>query len=361
MGSPGVDHTDAFISRREEIVARYESALREAGSSLARDPETLQQALDHAEFVISDVIQSLKRGEVVVDAASMGLARDIGQSRAAHRVHPGESLLAAILMFDVVFGDLSDLLGDDVEARSTLSLTARALHRSLTERVRIASESYTSYLLNRVHEALIDERRRIARELHDRVGAGISAANRHLELFEMWRHREPARASARVSTAQEALRETMDEVRELTSDLRVRMPAEGLEKALQSYLESAAGKATVTRVVVNGDESWVSDIVRGELFLIVREALRNAITHGNPGALAARIDITPDEARAVVEDDGSGFDIGADRSGDGAGIDSMNERAELLGGVASVTSWPGRGTRVEVWIPLVEADPDDSR
>jgi signal transduction histidine kinase len=347
------DPTDAIESGRAAIVALYGCALRRADSALCRDPDALGQALHHAGLVLDDVISSLRSGVVFFDVTSTGLAAEIGVTRAAHKVHPSESLAAAVLLFDVIFTEIGALIGEHPESAKTLSLAARVLHRSLTERVRIASESYTSYLLSQVHGALLDERRRIARDLHDRVGAGISAASRHLELFEMYHHREPARAFARVSTAQEALRDTMDEVRELTSDLSLRMPQGGLEKALTTFIKAASSKGT-SRVAVYGDESWAPEKIRAELFLIVREAIRNSFAHAEPKAVAARIDIAPHEVRAVVTDDGCGFDLGVDRLG-GSGLASMEERARLLGGSVTVSSWLGRGSRVEVLIPLEEA------
>jgi signal transduction histidine kinase len=150
----------------------------------------------------------------------------------------------------------------------------------------------------------------------------------------------------------------MYEMRVLTSDLRTHVPHGGLEKALLSYLESAADRDLTTLVVVNGDERWVSPVLLGELFLIVREALRNALTHAAPRQIVARVDITPDEVRAIVEDDGSGFDIDEVWS-KGAGIGSMRERARLLAGYVAVMSWPGRGTRVEASIPSRKAEDDD--
>jgi signal transduction histidine kinase len=361
MFGPGridVAAVDLIESRVPRILRQFEDLLHTVGSALVRDPVTLRQCLDHSALILGDVVASLRRGRVVFDSSRAGLARDIGVARASHQVQLSESLDAAMLLFEVAFTAFGELLGSDQDARQALDLAAQALHRSVAERVRIAATAYNGYLLNRVHEVLVEERRRIARELHDRVGAGISAASRNLELFEIYDQTEPARARLRVATAQESLRETMYEVRELTTDLRLHVPHGSLQTALLTYLDSAADRDVSTQVVVNGDERWAAGEVLGEMFLIVREAIRNALTHGAPGRVAVRIDITPDEVRAVVEDDGSGFDPNEGRS-EGNGIDSMRERARLLLGHAAVRSWPGRGTRVEVLIPSRRGGRDD--
>jgi signal transduction histidine kinase len=333
-----------------EVLARYEDLLESSGSGLVRDPNALAQCLDHARCILADVVASFRSGRVVFDSSSIGLATDIGLRRAERRIPLDESLKAAILLFEVIFTEINDLLRPEMSSRALLALGAQALHHSLAERVRVASAAYSGHLLSRVREVLNEERRHIAHELHDRVGAGISAANRNLELYELYQSHDPARAGAKVATAQGVLRETMDDVRELTAGLRARVPNGSLEKALLSFVESAADKDVSAVVVVNGDERWASDDVLAELFLITREALRNALTHGRPQRVAARIDVTPDEVRALVEDDGAGFDPGRIRL-EGTGIESMRERAHLIGGSATVASWPDRGTRVEVLVP----------
>jgi signal transduction histidine kinase len=88
---------------------------------------------------------------------------------------------------------------------------------------------------------------------------------------------------------------------------------------------------------------------------VTREAVRNALTHARPRTVVARVDIAPTDVRAVVEDDGVGFDAEADLSAQrGAGLISMRERTLLLGGELVITSGPTDGTQVQVWIPLPE-------
>jgi signal transduction histidine kinase len=230
-------------------------------------------------------------------------------------------------------------------------MTSLTLHEVLARALRTAADSYVSVLLNRVHQAQVEERRRISRELHDQIGNGVAVAQRDLELYEIHRLSDPDRAVARVERARRGLTETMEAVRQAISDLRLVEPLESLEKALRLFLEESADPDLIRHVEVNGDEAWAPTETIEETFLIVREALRNTIAHADARQILVRIDISPDELRASVVDDGQGFDPTRTRSG-GTGLLSMRERAALLNGTLALSSVPGRGTHVALRVPL---------
>ncbi len=91
-----------------------------------------------------------------------------------------------------------------------------------------------------------------------------------------------------------------------------------------------------------------------EAFLIVREALRNALTHGAPQSVVVGVEVTRRQIRAWVDDDGSGFACGDDAESPtaGTGLAAMRERAAMLGGSVSIVSKPDHGTSVELTVPL---------
>jgi len=103
---------------------------------------------------------------------------------------------------------------------------------------------------------------------------------------------------------------------------------------------------------VDGDEAGVPGHVRGQLFLMLREAVRNAVSHSGCGSLSIGLDIAPERIVGSVEDDGQGFDAAAGNGG--VGLRSMRERAALLDGDLKLDCEPGRGTRVELSVPLTE-------
>ena len=92
-----------------------------------------------------------------------------------------------------------------------------------------------------------------------------------------------------------------------------------------------------------------------QVYLIMREAVRNAVKHSRCGRIGIGLEIGDGEVVGVVEDDGEGFDpeeAGEASPSWGVGLGSMRERAEMLGGTLSIESGPGSGTRAEVRVPL---------
>lgn len=154
--------------------------------------------------------------------------------------------------------------------------------------------------------------------------------------------------SAQGESVRGAITETMRRLRVVTSDLR-REAMHSLENSLVMYLDSVSSEADV-RLRVSGNENWVPPAVIGEAFLIIREAIRNALTHGCPRTLLIDIILAPHELRAWMEDDGCGFLIGEVSTG--VGLSSMHERAALLSGRLTMASTLGQGTQLELLIPL---------
>jgi signal transduction histidine kinase len=280
----------------------------------------------------------------------MQFSRDVGAARAASNIHPAESLRAATLLFETTLSAVAEIV-PPADARTILPELAVAINNSVFYRIREGATAYASFLLQQIHEANLGERRRIAREMHDRVGHAAAVAQRHLELHELYLQRSSADAARSLADASQALRETVDTIRAVTTDLHLSEPLEGLEQALLGYAESVT--ETTILVDVNGDESWAPPDVLEETFLVVREALRNAVSHGQAGKADVTIDIAPHELRATIDDDGVGFEPGGVTSEPlGVGLASMRERAELLGGSVSVSSHVGWGSHVEMNVPL---------
>lgn len=307
-----------------------------------KDELARTQVLAHAREIVEKTAQEIGGRQPQMHHT---LPREIGVSRAMSGVHPSESLRAADLLFGVVVSWVTS----SGAATREVTTTALTLHDVLARNLRVAADSYIGVLLNRVHQAQVEERRRISRELHDQIGHGIGVAQRDLELFEIYRETQPDRAMARVQAARRVLTDSLEAVRRAISDLRLVEPMESLEKALRLFLEDSADPEMVRHVEVNGDEAWAPTETIEEVFLITREALRNIIAHAGASQVLVRIDISPAELRASVADNGRGFDT---RTCSGTGLLSMRERAGLLGGAFNLRSAPGRGTLVELRVPL---------
>ncbi|GAA3829249.1 histidine kinase [Sphaerisporangium flaviroseum] len=349
---------------RKEILEEFQSELQAAGNVLSTDPQATRQALMTAQYVLDDVAAMLRAGKVQVNELYKFHAWEIGSTRAASGVHPKASLEAGSLFFKAALTHLARRIAMDSESPTEIfTLVATGMEESLSRRIREASESYHGFLLNQVQEAQGEERRRIARELHDRIGHGISVAHQQLALSEMHRANDPARASAKIGVAQQAIQETMENLRQMTSELHPQVPVKSLEKALLGFLEAVEDDLVSVGLDVNGDESWAEPRVLDEAFLIIREAARNALSHACPSVILIRVDIAPHELVATVQDNGRGFDSSRVRDRGGVGLTSMRERAELLGGRVTISSEPGNGCLVELFIPLKRQshEPDESK
>jgi signal transduction histidine kinase len=332
-------------AERATLLETYASSLEHLVSPVVADTRAREQAMRDAAEIIADVAAIVQGNDTRSGDHDKILALMIGEARADSRLSPADLLRAAVVFFEVTVKSLGDHVRADPKLLPCFVTAVIALNESIGRRIREVTLGYAGLLLERIDQAHVEERRRIARDLHDLLGESMSVALRQFELYELAGGGEPAAGAASV---RRALTESMDRLRAVTSDLR-REAVHSLENSLVMYLDSVAGEADV-RLRVSGDESWVPPAVLEEAFLIIGEAIRNALTHGHPQTLLIGITLAPHELHAWVEDDGCGFH--ADAVSAGTGLTSMRERAALLGGRLTVASAPGQGTQLELLIPL---------
>ncbi len=351
MAHNGSDLLAGFLEdRRDSLIDESFDALSSAGNSLLRQPEAALQVRRHYAQILSDVTASLRRGDVWIDESYSLLANEIGTARASAGVHPGESLQAGMTFYQHVLAATAELIAEHGLDPAELGLAALALQSSITCRVQEAFAGYTSFLLEKISVAQTEERRRIARDLHDRIGHSLSVAHHQLELSELYRQADEEKSTQKMTTAQRAVTDAMASLREVATGLHSARPSQNLRDTLFDAVREIDTAETDLRIRVNGEETWANPQVLEECTLVIREAGRNALNHARPSILAVNVDITPGEIRALIEDDGSGFDTACPSKG--VGLSAMRERAELLGGSLAVVSRPGLGTRVSFFVPL---------
>lgn len=200
-------------------------------------------------------------------------------------------------------------------------------------------------------QAAVAERGRISRELHDRVAHEMAVVHQSLQLYGAIDAGEHSKSSPRLQRAIEMTKSALDSTRNLSAELRRSDAEESLEETLREFVEAAVPPELTVEVSVDGDESAVPGHVRGQVFLILREAVRNAVNHSGCRKLVVRMEVSPEKIVGRAEDDGHGFDA-RDENGHGVGLKSMKERTELLGGSLRLTSEPRSGAKIEVSIPL---------
>ena len=208
----------------------------------------------------------------------------------------------------------------------------------------------------RMFEVEESERRRLARELHDRVGQNVTALSLNLNLV---RSELPAdilqKMSPRLNDCESLLYYTAQLVRDIQVDLRPPGLDElGLVAALNEHARQVAGRGSF-KVTVIGTELTprlppASEIT---LFRIVQEALNNIAKHANATEVSIALEASLDAVVVTIADNGSGFDPAARRAQPtrSLGMVSMRERAESIDGRLRVESAPGEGTRVIVEAP----------
>lgn len=228
----------------------------------------------------------------------------------------------------------------------------RILGISMDATARKEAEEVRDRLLARewVAGAEAAERERISRELHDRVAHSMAVAHQSLQLHGFIAKTDARRAESKLDLAREMVKASLESTRNLSAELRSLDAEEGLEAELRYLLDVAVPPHVEAELHVEGDEAGVPGHVRGQLFLILREAVRNAVSHSGCGSLSVGLDIAPERVVGSVEDDGRGFEAHAGAVG--VGLRSMRERAVLLDGALRLDCEPGRGTRVEVSVPL---------
>lgn len=198
----------------------------------------------------------------------------------------------------------------------------------------------------------VDDRRALAREVHDWIGTGVALALHQLDLFSLATARGEPDASARVSQARRTLEDLQRATRRLVSDLQDRCWIGGLEVEIREFVGQANVLGARTTVVVRGDQESLGPRTRDEVFAVIREALRNAFTHACAEHVTVAVEISADALRASVDDDGVGCDPATLTAARGGGLVVMRERAEALGGALTVTATRPRGTRVDLCIDL---------
>lgn len=219
----------------------------------------------------------------------------------------------------------------------------------------------------RLHEqagrlAVLAERDRIGRDLHDGVIQRLYAVTLTLDDVPDLMDEEPDEARERVDRAIETLQAAIGDIRGFVYDLRPTLPApEDLRRALGEIADDIrrTGKTNVTVEVA--DEILLGPEAAADLVAIAREGLSNVQRHAAAERAFVRLTVHGEALRLVITDDGHGFDARGRRTRQQHGLSNIRDRAAALGGRVTVRSRPGRGTRIIVDLPLDAGDPPRDR
>ena len=249
-------------------------------------------------------------------------------------------------------------------------LIALATTTSLTLHIfSLRGQLAKAVLPEQVEEAITQERRRIAREIHDGVAQSLAYLNLKTELLDRLIDRNPPAAREQVGVVRQMLQTAMTELRRCIGDLR--RPASGHGPAITAQLRTLASTLNempnLELALQQVSGARLSPEVERSVIGIVREALQNIRKHAD--AKSVRVEVTRDDGalRVLVTDDGQGFQMEErgqqhEQEHDSVqhfGLVQMRELAQELGGDVTIASRPGSGTRVEAIIP-VKSPRDDT-
>jgi signal transduction histidine kinase len=234
-----------------------------------------------------------------------------------------------------------------VEQRTTeLSRTNVLLQQQIEERQR-AEEALAQ---ERADAAVLEERNRLARELHDSVTQALYGVTLYAEAAKrMMSSGQVHQAEQHVHDLGDTAQEALTEMRLLIFELRpLELQEQGLVAVLQSRLEAVEGRAGLRTEFNAQGVTRMPDAVEEALYRIAREALNNALKHARASTVTVSLSQHEGSVRMEITDDGMGFDPANVGERGGLGMRSMTERAQVIGGRLEIESEAGGGTRVTV-------------
>jgi len=236
--------------------------------------------------------------------------------------------------------------------RDELGQLARDLNRMAAQ--------IQALLATRQELAVVEERHRLARELHDSVKQQVFAGALLLRAARLLVTRDPATAVQHLTEAEALAGQAQAELVGLIAALRPAALADkGLGAVLQEYVAEWARRMGITADVrVAGEQPTPLDVEEA-LFRVAQEALANVARHSGAQAVEVRLAWTGDAVCLTVQDDGPGFDP-VRASGPGRGLENMRERVETLGGRLTVASTPG-GTQIGARVPFAQPPAPNGR
>jgi signal transduction histidine kinase len=230
----------------------------------------------------------------------------------------------------------------------------------LYQRLELGRERYQT-LLQHALTAQEEERKRVARELHDETSQALTSLTLNLQAAITTVETDgvvDADFIGKLQKIQSLAVHTQNEVVKLMKELRPTLLDElGLPAAISRYAkDSLESLGTKISTEFKGVEERLPTEVEVTLFRIAQGTIGNILEHAEAKNVSIRLECNASECILDVKDDGKGFDVSkitrVDKGGRGAGLFTMKERARLVGGGCSIKSQPGKGTRIVVKIPL---------
>jgi signal transduction histidine kinase len=241
----------------------------------------------------------------------------------------------------------NDELGELASAFNTMTDSLEQAEHERAERERLRAQ-----YVSKVISAQEDERKRIARELHDSTGQSLTSLL--VGLKNLKEAPTPDEIDCRIDELRNVVSHTLNEVRGMAWQLRPSSLDDlGLSSALKHYIDDYQRRYAIQlEFVENGSYERLPPEVETSIYRVIQEALTNVARHAHASAASVIINYRQDSIKIIVEDNGVGFPVEAQYSEKSLGLQGIRERIALFNGNLTIESHPGQGAALFIEIPL---------
>lgn len=262
----------------------------------------------------------------------------------------------------VSFDDIDELIMNSLAGQATIALENNLLYRDMEKLLQDYKQQNSRLvsLSKQIMQAHEEERKRIAREIHD--GPAQSAVNLSLKLEICKRYLKDDkldRMSEEMNLLGGTIQSIVREIRTIIYDLKPTSLEDGLINAIESYIKIYSDQTGIpVHFTHRGKDTRIEYYMTSTLYRIVQEALSNANKHAAATQIRIHLVIAADSLNLSITDNGKGFDVEGlknrkfDRLKGGFGLEGIRERVELVSGRLAIQSAPGKGTTLSITLPL---------
>lgn len=223
-----------------------------------------------------------------------------------------------------------------------------SLQRLSTHNAQLAEQARVS--------AIVEERQRLARELHDAVSQQLFAISMTATAVGRTLEKDFDRAQRQVALIEEMASVAQSEMRALLLHLRpVYLEGKHLEQGLKELVRELQSKVPMEISLEMDEGIQLVKGIENHLFRIIQEAMSNALRHSKAERIEIRIQRKDKAIRVIIRDDGEGFELD-DKKQASYGLSNMQERVNEIGGSIVWITAPGKGTRIEITVPVMEEE-----
>ncbi len=226
-------------------------------------------------------------------------------------------------------------------------------NQELTDNLRSTQKQLRLYAEQVAETVVLEERNRLARDIHDSLGHNLTAASIQLTKAESFFRRDPDTAMKALTDARGCIQEGMRDIREVLASLSAKGEGFDIFAQIRRILERLPSERFSTKVCLEGNQHDFNRAVLLAVYRLVQEGITNILKHSGADQVEVMVMLGEDRLSAVVQDNGCGFDPSTQErdSSAGLGLEGLRERIGLVRGTFHVFAVPGEGTRLEAEIP----------